>query len=228
MESHLGGMLLSSQARASRVVVVVKNPLANAGDMGSIPGSGRTPGGGDGNQLQYSCLGNPMNRGAWRAIQFMGLQKLDTTEWLSMHASSKVGRGGSPSTLKRPSSRKRKGTRPPPDWSHLAKRQIGVQLGWPQLDPGLRKGPEQRALVMSPSPVAPLALHGHPPLCLATLSSSSISLGLRYSITLLGIIISITDIVDFGLNEALKSFLASTLTFCDLTCLLWTHQSTGI
>lgn len=39
---------------------------------------------------------------------------------------------------------------------------------------------------------------------------------------------SVTDIVDFGLNEALKSFLASTLTFCDLTCLLWTTQLTGI
>ena len=82
---------------------------------------------------------------------------------------------------------------------------------------------------MDPSPVAPLALYSHPPLgCLATLSSSSISLALHYSIILLGIIMSITDIVDFGLTEALKSFLASTLTFCDLTGLLWTHQLTGI
>ena len=46
---------------------VVKNPLANAGDAGSIPGSGRYPGEGNGNTLQYSCLGNPMDRGAWRA-----------------------------------------------------------------------------------------------------------------------------------------------------------------
>ena len=49
---------------------VVKNPHANAGDirdMASIPGSGRCPGGGHGNILQYSCLGNPMNRGAWWA-----------------------------------------------------------------------------------------------------------------------------------------------------------------
>ena len=44
---------------------MVKNPPANAGDMGSIPGSGRSPGGGNGNLLQYSCLGNPMDRGAW-------------------------------------------------------------------------------------------------------------------------------------------------------------------
>ena len=41
---------------------MVKNPLANAGDMGSIPGSGRSPGEGNGNPLQYSCLENPMQR----------------------------------------------------------------------------------------------------------------------------------------------------------------------
>ena len=49
---------------------VVENPPANtgnAGDVGSIHGSGRSPGIGNGNPLQYSCLGNPMNRGAWQA-----------------------------------------------------------------------------------------------------------------------------------------------------------------
>ena len=46
---------------------VVKNPPANTGDAGSIPGWGRSPGEGDGNPLQYSCLGNPMDRGAWEA-----------------------------------------------------------------------------------------------------------------------------------------------------------------
>ena len=53
---------------AFQVVLVVKNPLANAGDirdMGSIPGSGRSPGEGNGNLLQYSCLENPMDTGAW-------------------------------------------------------------------------------------------------------------------------------------------------------------------
>ena len=45
---------------------VVKNPPANAGDVGSIP-EPRRPGGGNGNPLQDSCLGNPMDRGAWRA-----------------------------------------------------------------------------------------------------------------------------------------------------------------
>ena len=49
---------------------VVKNLPASAGDardMGSIPGSGRSSGGGNGTPLQYSCLGNPMDRGAWWA-----------------------------------------------------------------------------------------------------------------------------------------------------------------
>ena len=52
------------------VVLVVKKPPANAGDVrdvGSIPRSGRCPGGGHGNPLQYSCLENPMDRGAWQA-----------------------------------------------------------------------------------------------------------------------------------------------------------------
>ena len=47
---------------------VVKNLPANAGDVSLIPGSGRSPGEGDGNALQYFCLGNPMDRAAWRAI----------------------------------------------------------------------------------------------------------------------------------------------------------------
>ena len=46
---------------------MVKNPLANAGDVGSIAGSGRSHGKGSGNPLQYSCLGNPMDKGAWQA-----------------------------------------------------------------------------------------------------------------------------------------------------------------
>ena len=46
---------------------MVKNPPANAGDQGAISGSGRAPGGGHGNPLQYSCLENPMDRGAWQA-----------------------------------------------------------------------------------------------------------------------------------------------------------------
>ena len=47
----------------------IKNPPANAGDTGDLglPGLGRSPGGENGNPLQYSCLGNTMDRGAWRA-----------------------------------------------------------------------------------------------------------------------------------------------------------------
>ena len=56
--------------RASQLAPVVKNPPANAGDArdeGLIPGLGRSPGIGNGNPLQYSCLENYMDRGAWRA-----------------------------------------------------------------------------------------------------------------------------------------------------------------
>ena len=46
---------------------MVKNPPANAGDVGSIPDLGRSLGEGTGKPLEYSCLGNPMGRGAWQA-----------------------------------------------------------------------------------------------------------------------------------------------------------------
>ena len=45
-----------------------KESMCNAGDLGLIPGSGRSSGEGNGNSLQYSCLENPMDRGVWRAI----------------------------------------------------------------------------------------------------------------------------------------------------------------
>ena len=64
--------------------LVVKNPLADAGDVrdaGSIPGSGRSPGGGHGNPLQYSCLENPVDRGAWQAAPHrVGLDWSDLAE----------------------------------------------------------------------------------------------------------------------------------------------------
>ena len=53
---------------ASQVALVVKKPPANAGDVrdtGSIPGLGRSPGGGHSNPLEYFCLENPMDKGAW-------------------------------------------------------------------------------------------------------------------------------------------------------------------
>ena len=67
---------------ASQVALVVKNPPANAGgvrDAGLILGLGRSPGVGNGNPLQCSCLGNPMNRGAWQATVH-GVTESDTTE----------------------------------------------------------------------------------------------------------------------------------------------------
>ena len=57
---------------------VVENPLTNAGDVGSKPGSGKFPGEGHGNPLQYSCLGNPMDRGAWRATVHGVAKESDT------------------------------------------------------------------------------------------------------------------------------------------------------
>ena len=48
----------------------------NAGDLGLIPGLGRSSGGGHGNPLQYSCLENPKDRGAWWATQSIGLQRI--------------------------------------------------------------------------------------------------------------------------------------------------------
>ena len=57
---------------------VGKEYVCNAGDLDSIPGLGRSPGEGNGNPLQYSCLQNPMNRGAWQA-KSMGSQELDMT-----------------------------------------------------------------------------------------------------------------------------------------------------
>ena len=74
-----------SRNGASQVALVVKNMPANARDIrdvGSIPGSGRSPGGGLGNPLQYPCLENPMDRGAWQAP--WGHKELDSTEWLSL------------------------------------------------------------------------------------------------------------------------------------------------
>ena len=58
---------------------VVKNLLANEGDMGSIPGSGRPPGERNGNPLQYPCLGNSMDRGSWQATVHEVVKKSDTT-----------------------------------------------------------------------------------------------------------------------------------------------------
>ena len=71
-----------------RVVLGVKNPSANAGyvrNVGSVPGLGRSSGEGNGNPVQYSCLENPMDRGAWWAIVHWVAKSQTGLKWLSTH-----------------------------------------------------------------------------------------------------------------------------------------------
>ena len=75
---------------------MVKNPPANAGDItdtGLIPGSGRSPGGGHGDPLQYSCQENPMDRGAWWATVHGVTQSRTQLKQLSMHTYTEYLRG---------------------------------------------------------------------------------------------------------------------------------------
>ena len=67
----------------------VKASVCNVGDLDSIPGSGRFPGEGNGNPLQYSCLENPMDRGAWWATVH-GVEKSQTrlSNFISLHFTS--------------------------------------------------------------------------------------------------------------------------------------------
>ena len=62
---------------------MTKNFLASPGDMSSIPGLGRSPGEGNGNSLQYSCLGNPTDKRAWQAVVHGGFKELHMTEQLN-------------------------------------------------------------------------------------------------------------------------------------------------
>ena len=76
----MGLQLLRPRQRGFPGGTVVKNPPANVGDVGLIPGSGKSSGEKNGNPLQYSYLGNPMDRGAWRAKVHGVAKELDTTE----------------------------------------------------------------------------------------------------------------------------------------------------
>ena len=74
--------------KCTQVALVVKNLPANAGDLrnpGLIPESGRSPGGGHGKPLQYSCLENPMDRGARSGLHPKGHKELDMREGTCMH-----------------------------------------------------------------------------------------------------------------------------------------------
>ena len=77
---------------------VGKESACNAGDLGLTPGSGRSPGGGHGNPLQYSCLEDPMDRGAWRAtvrgVTRVGhdLETKPPPKWKDAAAGRKMGR----------------------------------------------------------------------------------------------------------------------------------------
>ena len=80
---------MSIAKRPFQVALVEKNPPANAGDardMGSVPGLGRSPGEGNGNPPQYSCLENPMDAGAWKATVH-GVAKSQTrmNDFTSLH-----------------------------------------------------------------------------------------------------------------------------------------------
>ena len=88
---HRGSSQPRNQTRVSYTAgeFFATKPPASAGDIsseGSVPGSGRSPGGGHGNPLQYSCLENPKDRGAWRA-RVPGVARSWTwLKWLSMRA----------------------------------------------------------------------------------------------------------------------------------------------
>ena len=80
--------MVSPMSGASQVALVVKNLPANAGDVRdavSIPGLGRSPGGGHGNPLQYSCLENPVDQGAWLATVHGVVWSKAQLKCLSMH-----------------------------------------------------------------------------------------------------------------------------------------------
>ena len=81
--------MIPGEGGTSQAALVVKNLPANAGDVidvGSIPRSRRFPGGGHGNPLQYSCLENPMDRGAWRATVHRVTESQTRLKRLGMYA----------------------------------------------------------------------------------------------------------------------------------------------
>ena len=91
-----------THTRASQVALVVKNPPANVGDtgdVGSIPGSGKSPGEGNGHPFQYSCLNNPMDRGAWWATVQRVSKSWTQLKRLNMHTHTHTHFGFSKSRI---------------------------------------------------------------------------------------------------------------------------------
>ena len=84
-------LLLAYSFQASLVAQTVKNLPANAGDPGSIPGSERSPGGGNGHPLQFSCLENPIDRSTWQTtIHGVAESDIDTTERLNYNSNKQL------------------------------------------------------------------------------------------------------------------------------------------
>ena len=74
------------------IYITVTYIVWNAGDMGLIPGSGRSPGGGPGNSLPHSCLENPMDRGSWQATAHRVAQSRTQLKQLSIHTAESINR----------------------------------------------------------------------------------------------------------------------------------------
>ena len=97
-DERVGSFLLAAVPNYHKLIgfpggSVVKNLPVNAGDVGLILGSGRSPGEGNSNPLQYSCLGNPTDRGAWQAAVLGGCKRVghdSVTKQQQEHQSSKL------------------------------------------------------------------------------------------------------------------------------------------
>ena len=81
---------LASHSQVALVVKTLRTNAGGSGDIGSIPGPGRSPGDGNGNPLQYSCLGNSMDRGTWWSTVHGGHKESDTAEPLSTHTTQQT------------------------------------------------------------------------------------------------------------------------------------------
>ena len=152
---------------------MVKNPPANAGDirdLGSIPGLGRSLGEGYGNPLQYSCLENPMHRGAWRATVHRVTQSQTRLKRLSTQHTRLCG-GGTPERDELDLEKGRTLTFLGPPWKRCSVRLYfpGPALGlesrplrvW--VTPGQLRGGGQALAASGPASPLPLACLGAPP-----------------------------------------------------------------